>query len=415
MIARSGCLKSIAALAGLTLLAGILYPLVIQPWHLSWGASSAEQQTGLPGDEFIPNPLRVNTRAITIRASADQAWPWVAQMGADKGGLYSYAWLEALINCPIRNADRIHSEWQDPQPGDSFPLCPGEFGPPPYEVVAVVPGEALIVGHRFRDATEQVAGTDWYDTWAFVLQPAGDNATRMLVRSRYSNPASWVRAIEPGVFLMERGLMLGLRARVEGSPLDPSIEALYRLVFAALLAGYLWVRYGLDLGKRRDRQEKAAQSRIEQVITWLVWLLLLPALFYPFTSWLDLFHLSLPGWLRGLGGILFLAGDLLFFWTRRALGENWSPVKGVDQSLHLVTRGPYRFIRHPMYAAMFLVTGGMFLLAANLLVGIPYLLAVTAMYLKWVGSEETSLLAEYGAEYREYSRQTGRLLPRLGR
>jgi protein-S-isoprenylcysteine O-methyltransferase Ste14 len=214
---------------------------------------------------------------------------------------------------------------------------------------------------------------------------------------------------------MARGLMFGLRASAEGDLLGPSTEASCQLIFAALLVGYLLVRYGLDLGKRRDQQAKAAQSRIEKAITWLVWLLLLPAVIYPFTPWLELFHLPFPGWLRGLGGFLFLAGDLLLFWTRQALGKSWSPIQGVDQTPHLVTIGPYRFIRHPMYAAMFLITSGMFLLAANLLVGLPYLIAVTFMYLIWVGPEETGLIAAFGAEYREYILHTGRLLPRLGR
>ncbi len=145
---NNGCMKWLSILVILSMLLGMAYPLLIQPWSLNWGSQAADRQMQLPGDGYIPNPERSNTRLITIQAPIEQVWPWLIQMGAERGGFYSYTWLEGLINCPIKNADRIHPEWQDFQPGESYPLCPGEFGPPPYEVIEVVPGQALIFGHQ---------------------------------------------------------------------------------------------------------------------------------------------------------------------------------------------------------------------------------------------------------------------------
>lgn len=64
----------------------------------------------LPGDEFVPAPTIASTHAITINKPAENIWPWIAQIGQDRGGFYSYTLLENLIGCRMKNADRIHSQ-----------------------------------------------------------------------------------------------------------------------------------------------------------------------------------------------------------------------------------------------------------------------------------------------------------------
>jgi protein-S-isoprenylcysteine O-methyltransferase Ste14 len=413
---RSGCLKFFGVLLILALLAGVLYPLILRPWHLSWGTAPEEGQARLPGDEYVPQPDRANTRAITIHAPVERVWPWLIQLGADRGGLYSYTWLEALINCPIHNADRIHPEWQTRSPGDQFPLCPGEFGPPPYEVISVIPGEALILGHRPVSESEQMLPGDWFETWTFVLKPVDQDSTRLYIRTRTASLLGWMQALDPGVFVMERGLMIGLKARAEGSSLDPSAEALFKLVFGALLLFYLLIRFLPQAAKRSTpTSASASQGRPsfkERVLVWSGWLVMVPILIYPFFSWLDFLHLYMPTWLRWIGALIFLGGDLLFFWTRRSLGEAWSSAEGVAPHSSIVTAGPYRWIRHPMYAAMFLITSGMFLLSANPLVGLPYLVLVLYMYITWIEIEEADLINRFGEPYTSYIQRSGRLFPR---
>jgi hypothetical protein len=195
------------------MLAAVGYPAVVRPWHLRWGATDAEIAMPLPGDDLVPNPVgAMPTRAVTIEATPAEIWPWLAQLGADKGGYYSYTWIEALLNCPMSNADRIHPEWQNPQPGDLVKMCPKEFGPPPYEVAAVLPQRAFILGHRLEGA----AGAGWHSIWAFVLEPVDADTTRLIVRGRNAVEEGWMAWVEPGVFIMERGLLLGVKARAEG-------------------------------------------------------------------------------------------------------------------------------------------------------------------------------------------------------
>jgi len=100
---------------------------------------------------------------------------------------------------------------------------------------------------------------------------------------------------------------------------------------------------------------------------------------YLFTSRLDAFHVPLPGWLRLVGAVIFFAGDMLFVWTHRALGRNWSPTLEIMEGHTLVTTGPYRYVRHPLYAAALIISLGLSLTAAN------WLLALT-----WTGA--TALL-----------------------
>src|SRR3954463_3114879 len=98
--------------------AAALYALVIRPWHLRWGAQPGDENRELPGDELLPKDGTQILHAVTIDAPVEEVWPWLAQLGQDRGGFYSYEWLENLIGDDIRNADRIHPEWQRTEAGD---------------------------------------------------------------------------------------------------------------------------------------------------------------------------------------------------------------------------------------------------------------------------------------------------------
>jgi hypothetical protein len=210
-------IKAIKILAGLLAVvaaAWAAYRLILRPWHLTWGATQAEIHAVQPGDEYIPAPATaVRTRAITIHATPSQIWPWLVQLGAGKGGYYSYTSIEGMINCPMVNADRIHPEWQELQPGELVRMCPTEFGPPPFHVVAIQPERALILGQPPLTDADRATGHAWMSTWAFILDPLDANTTRLIVRSRDAVHAGWMDLIEPGVFLMESGMLRGIQAR----------------------------------------------------------------------------------------------------------------------------------------------------------------------------------------------------------
>ncbi|MDR1151534.1 MAG: hypothetical protein LBK72_03485, partial [Bifidobacteriaceae bacterium] len=97
-------------------------------WHRSWGATASERTRDLPGDDLIPFPRLQATRAIGISASPADVWPWLVQLGQDRGGFYSYDVLENVMGLDIHSADAIHPEWQGLAPGDTVLLAPPDFG-----------------------------------------------------------------------------------------------------------------------------------------------------------------------------------------------------------------------------------------------------------------------------------------------
>src|SRR5262245_18296846 len=121
--------------------------VLLMPWMDRWGASADEISASLPGDELVPSPRITYTRAVSINASPDEIYPWIVQLGAERGGMYSYDWFETnILRCPLTNADRIHEEWQGLKVGDQVKMCPGSSGPPPYEVASMELNRAIILG-----------------------------------------------------------------------------------------------------------------------------------------------------------------------------------------------------------------------------------------------------------------------------
>lgn len=146
------------------------------------GATVTEAATPLPGDELLTAATVQNDRARTIAAPPAAVWPWIAQLGQDRAGFYSFERLENLAGCQIHGATRIHPEWQDVAPGDPFRLHRDVA----LRVVAVEPGRALVVTSQDGAAPD---GPEFQMTWVFHLSaattPDGAPTTRLHVRERY--------------------------------------------------------------------------------------------------------------------------------------------------------------------------------------------------------------------------------------
>jgi hypothetical protein len=205
---RRRCVVVVTALAG----AGAAYTFLARPWHLRWGANDQESWGPLPGDDVLANADLVATRAISVRAPAHEVWPWIAQLGQGRGGLYSYDLLENLAGCQMHSADRIVSEWQALDVGDEVRLHPDV----PLEVAIVEPGRALVLrgGVPIGDTPPP------YDfTWAFVLREQPDGTTRLLSRERYAYTKWWtpvlVEPVEAISFVMSQKMLRGIRDRAE--------------------------------------------------------------------------------------------------------------------------------------------------------------------------------------------------------
>ena len=205
---RSRSVVGLSATAGAT----AAYILAARSRQLRWGATDEESEGPLPGDDLIEKADITATRAITIRASSSEVWPWIAQLGQGRGGFYSYDFLENLVGCDIHSADRIVPEWQDVEVGDEVRFAP-EVG---LAVASLEQGRSLVL--RGGVPIGNIAPP--YDfTWAFVLRNGPDKTTRLLVRERYAYKRPWARLIvEPTEvlsFVMSQKMLRGIKERAE--------------------------------------------------------------------------------------------------------------------------------------------------------------------------------------------------------
>jgi len=207
-------LHRIAWAMGLVVMAYAIAVVAFRPVYERWGTTPSERVAQLPGDDLAPDDARYRVdHAITINAPASAVWPWLVQLGQDRGGFYSYAWLERLVGDRIQNADRIHPEWQTIERGDLVRATQpdylgGRFGDLGWRVQDVVPGRAIIL-----------------ENWgAFVVEPIDSSTSRLLVRQRGAGTPSFsgvvfgplnVFIFEPAHFIMERKMMLRLKALAE--------------------------------------------------------------------------------------------------------------------------------------------------------------------------------------------------------
>ncbi len=222
MTENNSSLKFALGLAG-GLAAAASYMLVIRPWMLTWGTTHDEVDRLLPGDELIPAPKTCATHAVTIQAPPAAVWPWLAQLGQGRGGFYSYDWIENMMGLDIHTADRVLPEHQDIKAGDKIALAPEGFSIP---VAIVEPGRTLVLHGDTRNPSDgetppMKPGDYLAMSWGFYLLEREDGSTRFIERSKMdwnpnlANSFFYRLFLEPGAFLMERKMMLGIKLRAE--------------------------------------------------------------------------------------------------------------------------------------------------------------------------------------------------------
>jgi hypothetical protein len=213
------------ALAAVALEAlGAAYSFVVLPRLRRWGASPDEVAHAFAGDELVPDPLYTTTHAVTVRAAAEAIWPWLVQIGQNRGGFYTYDALENLAGLNVRSADRVHPEWQELRAGEDYvSLDPDETMK--MTIAVLEPPRAFVVRSGSPGEPPQEAGSlfrgEMAWTWGFYLEPAGPTETRLIIRSRAAwrrtVPAAFAQAfgLEPVHFFMEEGMLRGIRRRAE--------------------------------------------------------------------------------------------------------------------------------------------------------------------------------------------------------
>jgi len=229
-------LAKAGALLAVLVLALTAYLVSARPAQLRWGATDLEVERAMPGDSLNPHPAFLATRAITIRGTPAEIWPWLIQMGYGRAGFYGYDILENLgSKRGLRSADRILPELQHFKVGDVVPISP-----------AAVMAFYAIEPNRYLVWTGQAGGTYGVFTWA--LYPVEPNHTRLVSRIRWSHHWVQPRLLALDLFseftdhLAVRKILEGVRDRVEdrsapmrGEVLEFGVYLAVALTFVASL------------------------------------------------------------------------------------------------------------------------------------------------------------------------------------
>ncbi|HEU4327524.1 MAG TPA: isoprenylcysteine carboxylmethyltransferase family protein [Roseiflexaceae bacterium] len=193
-------------------------------------------------------------------------------------------------------------------------------------------------------------------------------------------------------------------------------QTILHLAFVAIFVVFFGIRMYWHWRARRERgavtyREGALNRGLRIAFGVPFVLMLLVYCFRPETlAWAQL---PLPEWARWLGLALGLLAVPLSWWVQVSLGANFDTTLHVREGHTLVTHGPYRWVRHPMYSVLYLFELALLLLSANWLIGGVPLVVLTLIVVTRLDHEEATMIETFGEAYRAYMRRTGRLLPRF--
>jgi protein-S-isoprenylcysteine O-methyltransferase Ste14 len=208
---------------------------------------------------------------------------------------------------------------------------------------------------------------------------------------------------------------------------DPAASELVGAAVAAMVAAEVGATY---LGRARDGERRLLGSVAESLLLvrrrggvpqdrWTKWIIVLATrvgiLAAVAIAWL------VPGlriyannwWTLGLGVALILAGVALRAWAIVTLGRYFRREVTIEPGQALVRRGPYRLLRHPSYAGILLVFGGLGLAFGSWVGAAIAVLVVFAGMLPRIGVEERALAQAFGADYVDYANSTARIVPHV--
>jgi hypothetical protein len=213
--------RKIAGVAGMV---AVVYGVWVRPQLWRWGATDEEVAGPYPGADLVPEGERGATMAVTIEAPPDQVWPWLVQMGGDRGGWYSW---DRLDNGGRPSAQKVHPEWQDLALGDYVKYWTAAGPVDAWEVAALEPNRFLglrgLTDLRGRNLDPKQPRPSAYieGLWGFVLNELPGGRTRLIIGGYQVIRPRWVGRFVfywfyvPVVWIMQARMLAVLKRNIE--------------------------------------------------------------------------------------------------------------------------------------------------------------------------------------------------------
>lgn len=185
------------------------------------------EEMPLPGDDLIPHAKYSITHSTVIEAPVSLVWRYLMQLGCDRAGWYS---IDLLDHGGVPSIDYLVDEWTDRHEGDKLSASPGMDSY--FDVYQVKTEKHFVIGGE----SEKMAGVlkPFKMTWAFVLEPIGEDTTRLVARARMKSAPKWAEWLAGSVFYPPlHGLMSGVQMKTikqiaerdaEARELEPVLE-----------------------------------------------------------------------------------------------------------------------------------------------------------------------------------------------
>jgi len=194
-------------------------------------------------------------------------------------------------------------------------------------------------------------------------------------------------------------------------------ETIFRILLPVLIIafaahrGYYVKNHSKPEGDTLKKREEGTASKVAGLLGLLGFISVLAYAINP--KWIAFADLALPVWLRWAGVGIALAGFALLQWAQVTLANSWSDTPRMLKEQSLITSGPYRLIRHPIYTAFILILSSTLFISSNWLIGLGWSGMTILETVSRIGFEESLMIEYFGDQYRDYMKKTGLLLPKV--
>ncbi len=194
-------------------------------------------------------------------------------------------------------------------------------------------------------------------------------------------------------------------------------EQLFRLITVVVLVSALSISgyYRRKAERQGGKLDKSQGQGLLVVLRLIALVGVLPLIGYLINpAWVAWARFELPDWVRWIAAFCGLSMIPAIYWLFSTIGNNISPTQATRQNHQLVTSGPYRWIRHPLYTFGGIALAALTGLTTLWWLGIVWVLGMSVLLWR-TGREEANLIARFGDEYRQYMQRTGRYWPKVWR